>query len=55
MTATKAAEIKSLQKQVEKQTDALNRVRSLARFLDGLAPGDQHYAKRIREALGDVA
>lgn len=34
----------------------VDRVESLAKYLDGLAPGDQHYAKLIRAAVtGDGA
>ena len=39
-----------------KRDEALDRVADLAKYLDGLAPGDQHYAKLIRAAVtGDGA
>ena len=34
-----------------KQQAALDRAESLAKYLDGLADGDKHYAKLIRAAI----
>lgn len=42
--------------ELRKRDEALDRVEALAKYLDGLAPGDQHYAKLIRAAVtGDGA
>ena len=37
--------------EAERVKAALSRVQALARYLDKLAPGDQHYAKLISDAI----
>jgi len=42
---------KYLLAELRKAHEALERVEALAKYLDRLAPGDMHYARRIRAAV----
>ena len=41
----------ALEEQRDRALSAMDRVEGVAKYLDGLAPGDQHYARLIRKAI----